>query len=144
MKLRAFVICVLLSVCAHRTYRGADSFARDQADSNRFPGWAAGHLRVAAARPGYWVRLLGPATGARLLCSITVLYHWAATARRAWSSVSTLAIPTVVQAALSSSSSRSIAAWYSIETGPIATRSPFSFRITRMKFTSVPSRSAWG
>jgi hypothetical protein len=70
MKLRTFVICVLPSVCAHRTYRGADSFARDRADGNRFPDWAAGRLRVAATGPGYraclptyWVRLLGPATG---------------------------------------------------------------------------------
>jgi hypothetical protein len=51
---------------------------------------------------------------------------------RACSSVSTLAIPTVVQPALSSSSSRIIAASYSIDTGPTATRSFCPFRITRM------------
>ncbi len=53
MKLRTFVICVLPSVCAHRTYQGADSFARDRADGNRFPDWAAGRLLVGATRPGY-------------------------------------------------------------------------------------------
>jgi hypothetical protein len=69
---------------------------------------------------------------------VLLAYLWPAMVRRAWSCVRTLAISTVVQPELSSSSSRSIAACYSIDTWPIATRSDFSFRMTRMKFMSFP------
>jgi predicted regulator of Ras-like GTPase activity (Roadblock/LC7/MglB family) len=53
---------------------------------------------------------------------------------RACVSVRIRAIPTPVQPELSSISSRSTAAWYSRATGPMATRSDFSFFMISMKF----------
>ena len=53
-------------------------------------------------------------------------------AARAWASVSTRAMPTDVQPELSSISSRSSAAWYSIDTGPTATSSDCTFFMISM------------